>query len=628
MTVECGRAGRGAGSVLRALAGSLLAGLALIAGGCGNTTFTYGTPVMIVSTSAPGPFTGYLVGIVSITFTRTDGTIVQPVIPTGTGEEIVDFASLTSISELMGAPAALTGTYTSATVTLDYSAAQIFLNLNGKAVAATVVDDSGNAVTTVAYTVKFDPAHPLVLTQYKSTLLDVNFDLSASSVVGITSATTARVDVKPIMTISTVPQETKPIRSRGVFVTADPGAGTYIVNAQPFFDFTSQPFGAVDVQTSPQTTFNVNGVSYLGSAGLAALQQLNVNTLVSADGTLGSLDGVTPVFNATQVYAGSSLADQAEDRVRGIVSARTGNTITVQGVTVVDRLGVADYQPDITMTVGSGTAVSIDGEPTADVNSQSISVGQQIDAAGTLTPAAGTAGVYTSLDATSGSVRLGPTTLWGTLNPGATAGTASVDILTLGNFQPSGFNFAGTGSSASLNANPAAYIVNTGSADESATPAGTPLMLTGVVSPFGAAPPDFDASSVTTGANTDQVLVIDWVDSGATAPFLSIGPTGIVVTIDNAHVGLSHFVQTGPVNFDLKAHGINPRIVPDTTRTGQFAVGNPTAGLSEFNSFAGFVEGVDHLLNGVNAMQQLVAIGHYDSATDTFSAYRIDLAQQ
>src|SRR5581483_3038828 len=337
-----------------------------------------------------------------------------------------------------------TGTYTSATVTLDYSAAQIFLNLNGKAVAATVVDDSGNAVTTVAYTVKFDPAHPLVLTQYKSTLLDVNFDLSASSVVGITSATTARVDVKPIMTISTVPQETKPIRSRGVFVTADPGAGTYIVNAQPFFDFTSQPFGAVDVQTSPQTTFNVNGVSYLGSAGLAALQQLNVNTLVSADGTLGSLDGVTPVFNATQVYAGSSLADQAEDRVRGIVSARTGNTITVQGVTVVDRLGVADYQPDITMTVGSGTAVSIDGEPTADVNSQSISVGQQIDAAGTLTPAAGTAGVYTSLDATSGSVRLGPTTLWGTLNPGATAGTASVDILTLGNFQPSGFNFAGT----------------------------------------------------------------------------------------------------------------------------------------------------------------------------------------
>jgi hypothetical protein len=627
MTVECGRAGSRAGSVLRLLGGGLLAGLALIEGGCGNDVFTYGTPVMVLSNSAPGPFTSYIAAIISITFTRNDGTVVQPIIPTGTGEEQVDYANLTTTSELMGAPAALTGTYTTATITLDYTSAQVEVNVNGKPQAATLVDDTGAALTTVAYNVTFDPAHPLVLTQYNSTLLDVNFDLSASSVIN-TATSPVQVVVRPFMTISTVPAESKPIRARGVFVATNPGASNFIMNTLPFFDISSQPFGSLTVQTSPQTTYNINGISYTGAAGLTALQGLQVNAIVSANGTLGSLANVTPVFNATQIFAGSSLEDQAQDRVRGVVSSRSGNTLHIHGVTVFDRFGIVTSQPDIPMTVGSDTVVSIDGEPNAKVNAQSISVGQAIDAGGILTPPAGQAGIYSSEDATQGVVRLTPTPLWGTLNAGAAPGTASLNVVTLGDFQPSAFSFAGTGSSSASNANPAAYSVNTSSVDLSGTPAGTLLLMNGAVSAFGGAPPDFVATSVTPGSATDQALIIDYLSDGSIAPFLSRSDSDLVVSIDSARVGSSHVVETGPVSLDLKALNVNPRIVPDTTRTGQFAIGNPTTGLTEFNTFSAFSTQIGKLLNGSNALHKLVAIGHYDSADSTFTAYRIDLVQQ
>lgn len=632
MSVECGRARSGASSVLRLFAGGLLAGLALIESGCGNSTFTYGTPVMIVSNSAPGPFSTYIAGIVSIVFHRNDGTPVQPIILVNSAEELVDFTSLTDLSELMGSPAGLTGTYTSATVTLNYASAQISVNVNGKPTAAKVVDDAGNPVSTVTYTVTFDPAHPLVLTQGVPSLVDINFDLGASSIITQTS-TGPEVQVKPMVTISTDPVENKPIRARGLFVTADAGASNYTINSLPFFDTTSpQGFGALTVQTTPQTTFSINGVTYTGTAGLTELQKLNGNlnaALVMAYGTLGSLKNVTPVFNATQVYAGSSLESPDEDTVRGIVASRSGNTLHLDGVLVFDRLGTLSYQPTLTVTVGNNSVVSIDGQSSnAGVSAQSISVGQQVSIGGVLTPVAGSAGIYSSLDATSGLVRLMPATAWGTLNAGAAPASASINLVGLGNFQPSVFSFAGTGTSSSLDAKPTAYVVDTGSADESATPAGTLLRADGLVSPFGGAPPDFVATKITPAPELEQALAIDWAGSGSRAPFLSVNSTELVVNLGSgAFLGTTHAVQTGPSSLDLRSPPVNVRIVPDPALTGQFAIGNPSAGVKEFHSFAAFVTQIGKVLNGSNGLQNLVAVGHYDSASGTFTAYRIDLVQ-
>src|SRR5205807_7779718 len=134
-----------------------------------------------------------------------------------------------------------------------------------------------------------------------------------------------------------------------------------------------------------------------------------------------------------------------------------------------------------------------------------ISVGQELDGSG---QGSVDSSGNVSLDATACSsappcqVRLAPTRIWGPLNS-ATPGSALLDVLSLGNFAPAGFNFAGTGT-AGQDANPSAYALNTGSLDESAVAAGTLLQVDGIVNAFGSAPPDFTARAITAGTATER----------------------------------------------------------------------------------------------------------------------------
>ena len=121
-----GRARLGARALLRALVGSAFAVLALIAGGCGNSTFTYGTPVITFS-SVPSQFTSYLTTVTTITLTRTDGTVVYALLT----PQVVDFAKFTDITELFGTTAVIEGTYVSATIALDYTVARLYANIGG-----------------------------------------------------------------------------------------------------------------------------------------------------------------------------------------------------------------------------------------------------------------------------------------------------------------------------------------------------------------------------------------------------------------------------------------------------------------------------------------------------------------
>src|SRR5213082_30637 len=106
--------------------------------------------------------------------------------------------------------------------------------------------------------------------------------------------------------------------------------------------------------------------------------------------------------------------------------------------------------------------------------------------------------------------------------------------------------FAGTGT-AGQDANPSAYALNTGSLDESATPAGTLLQVDGIVNAFGSAPPDFTATAITAGTATEQRLVVEWTNAaGATAPFTSASSSGLVVDLSNAALGTIHEIRTGP----------------------------------------------------------------------------------
>jgi hypothetical protein len=642
-----GRASFGARAWLRMLVGGALAVLALIAGGCGNDTFTYGTPVITFS-SVPGPFTSYITTIDSITLTRNDGTVVYALLTPQT----VDFTKFIDITELVGTTALIEGTYTSAIITMDYTVARIYADIGGVSTALTVYDGNGTATngvlptaTVISYTLKFDPSNPLVITHGVSVPLEFNFDLGAGAVLDTVNKA---VTVHPVLTASAKPNPSKLLHARGLSVVADLTNNNFTINSRAFFDLASNPVGAVEIDVDANTAYNVNGITYQGPAGLAVINALPVNSIVEAYGTLGNLAAIKPGFIATQVYAGIAAQNYGTDHATGTVSAISGNTVTLRDVEVAVPDGNTVYTAvDVTlfdtlpMTVGSGTIVNIDGQPgLTNATPALLSVGQQVSAEGLLTTSTDSAGnvTFTGIDVTgangtAGLVRLVSTPVYGSLNAGATATSAGVNLVSVGGLAPSSLVFTGTGSASGADADPTNYVVNnTSGVDLTTIPANTQVVrLDGLVTPFGTAPPDFNAAAV--NASTDQVLSVDWINGGSTAP-ITVASDGITVNMSDANLGTSHTVQSGPgylqtalTTVDLTSPLINPKIVPDPSLNLQFSVGNSTTtdGYTQFNSYAPFQTQLGTVLNGTNKLQKLVAVGKWDGTT--FTAYRIDIVQ-
>jgi hypothetical protein len=610
----------------RALRVMLCAAVALLSACSTSHPAPPGTPVITMGNlTNSSDFMSYIINIDAIELTRSDGTVVTPLVTPVT----VDLARLNTLSELVEAPAAPEGTYTGAVITLDYSATtHVWLNINGATLSAAPNSAAGVAMTTASVGVAFDPNHPLVITHNQSTRLQIEVDLLASN--QLTTATApAVVQVQPFVVITPAPVDTTVMRLRGLFVTTQDVPSGFYINARPFnSQYSGQ--GAVIVNTNAQTYYNVNGKVYTGSAGLTAVSQQQQNVPLAVYGTLDSLSGVTPTFNATQVYVGVSQESQLAYYLTGTVTARSGNTLTLRASTVVlppnvvtsESLAYLDSTP---VTLSNATVVFQDGSATPGLTIADISVGQQITLAGQ--PVVDSAGTLMSIDATSGFVRLQSTSLWGMQNADGT-----LDLLSLGRFATSEISFAGTGTPGH-DATPAAYVVDTSAVPPGpVTMAGELLQVQGNVTRFGAAPPDFSASALTPGPSSLQTLVVDWVNGGSTAPFTSISSSGLVVKLTDANLGSTHEIRTGPASLDLKSLPQSPLI----TTTGadqsnlQLAVGSTTLtkGISVFNSAASFASGVSSVFNGTNKIFRLVAYGQCNNPTtcDTFVASRIHVA--
>ena len=579
-----------------------------------------GTPVITMGSgngNSEPEFAAYIVTVDDIPLTRNDGTLVEPLAT----PETVDLAKITSFSELVEAPAVPSGTYLSATLTLDYSLASILVNSDGQAIPVTPEDPSGDVMSSASVTITFDPANPLVINISQSVRVNIDIDLTASNTINLSKST---VTVQPFLVMSPAPVDATLMRARGLYVTEQSVPSGFIMNMRPFYDLVSA-LGALTVNTNAQTYYNINGVTYTGAAGLAAVGTLMESTALAVYGTLDNLSTITPTFNATAVYGGTSLESELAEYITGTVASRSGNSLDLRGGTFLTPEGEILYYSDSTVLLDDTTIVSEDGNPVGGLSIDSISVGQQINVSG---QGALNTSNQLVMDASGAQVRLQPTQLWGTLNS-ASPTSASLDVVTLGNYNPAGLDFSGTGT---VPAAPAAYVVNTGSLNESALAAGTLLQVDGIVTPFGSAPPDFTATAITPGTSTPQTLVVEWVNGGATAPFSTLSDAGLVVNLSNADLGTTHYIRTGPVQLDLKALPASPLITTAGAPAGQLqlAIGSETlaTGVSVFNSNDSFIAMVNATFNGTNKIYRLVAYGQYNLATNTFVATRIHVALQ
>jgi hypothetical protein len=596
---------------------ALALGVVTLAGCNTSNLITYGTGV--VTMNDPGgdrDFTSYIVNVDTITLTRNDGLVIEPL----SSPETVDLTKIHDLAELVEAPAIPIGTYTSLSLILDYTAAIITVPVNGEVIAATPVDNTGAAMLQVTLTVNFDPANPLVINSQECTRLALDFNLAAFNSIDL-STSPPTVMVVPFMTATPAPEDSTVMRARGLLVVVQPSDGNYIVNVRPFIDvFTA--LGALTVNTSATTYFNINGTAYTGAAGLAAMQSLPVSTAVAAYGTLGSFATITPTFNATEVYAGSSLESPLADYVTGTVSAVSGDTLTVKGGYYVPRTGFATpaYVQTVPVTMGPATIVSEDGVAVSGLSTRSISVGQLINVSGvsTLTSVGGLA----SLDAAQGQVRLQPTELWGNF-ASATPGTMSLSLLSLGGFEPAVLDFAGTGTDSANDAVAASYTVNTGALNESGVGAGTLLEASGIVTPFGSAPPDFRATVVSDGTATPQQLVVEWENAGASVPFSSLSSAGLVLLLSNPNLSSTiRYISTGPTKTDITTLPASLTIAFASGTPLTLAIGN-NGTISVYNSAGAFATALKSTLNGTAATYRLACVGQYSSATNTFTASQV-----
>jgi hypothetical protein len=606
-------------------------GAALLAlAGCSGTAV-----VTMTSTASQDTFLAYRVGLVSVQLQASSGKSGLTVLPSST---TVDFATLTDVSEVLGAAAIAKGSYTSALITLDYSSAQIVYDdgsVNG--VTLTPVGASGQALSQVQLTVSLDPNGSFSVSSTGASQLALDFNMAASNVVNLTNKT---VTVTPMIAASAMPIDSKQVRIRGPLAsvanagTSTTASGSFRVGAMPF-NSTASGAGQLAIAASDATTYEINGAASTGSVGLGQLAALSTGTLTVAYGTLTIVNGTTTTattttggttsassstsvsFAATQVLAGSSVQGAGLDRVSGIVSARSGNTLSVEDGTLVGADG-SDTFIDGTTTVimGPNTLVTVFGQG-AEINSpQQVSVGSSIDAFGVATSQ--TSGTAT-LDASAGRVRLDISTASGLVTAQG-SGSLNLGLAFLGGRAVAAFDFVGSGASASQ------YVVNTGALDLTNSTVGVPVIVTGMPSTFGVSPPNFTASTLLDPTTIHAELVVDW-GAGTAAPFTTYNGSAIDVDIRNSSIGLRHQIQIGAQTLNVVGLTSDPLIVPDSTTSNTvFTIGHSLSSTMEnFNTYAAFIARLQAELNGTTLATGVTAVGQYTASTFTLTATSITL---
>jgi len=226
------------------------------------------------------------------------------------------------------------------------------------------------------------------------------------------------------------------------------------------------------------------------------------------------------------------------------VAGRNGNTITLNGAALVDRIGDLGFTASIPVTLApSTTIVSVDGvmSPSPAPTTNTISIGQYIEVSGQVNPANASNNYFnpdgslnpTGLDATNGQVRIKPTTLWGTFEfRHARQRVLDPELVQYYEPVPAYIDFTGAGTNTSATN----YTVNTGSTDLSATAPGTLLNVVGLTNAYGSGPPDFTATSVTPATSFPQQLIIEWSGDGSNVPFTVTDANGLYVNLQDANL--------------------------------------------------------------------------------------------
>ena len=580
-------------------------------------------------TDSAGDFLSYKVDVTALKLVRSDGTMVN-LLPAAT---TVDFAQYSDLSEFLTLASIPPGLYTSGSITLDYTDADIEVaDSSGDAVQVRPVDTSGNPVTTLTLAIDMDSQGALTLVPGVPRLFQVDFDLAASNTVDLANAT---VTVQPFLVASVDPNLSNQVRVRGPLASVDAAGGDFTLGLRPFYAL-SGDYGSLRVFTDSSTVYNINQTGYSGSAGLTALAASGPTTAVTAK---GAFDFNKHEFIAAEVDAGSSVPGGTLDAAEGVVISRSGNNVVLRGATLYRAGQTAVFHDSVAVALGTNTVVHEAGSPKGSFDISDISVGQRLLVFGTLT---NTNPASLALDAGNGFARLKYTRFDGSVVSapvaGGSGGVMAVKVQFIEGRPVSMFDFTGTGSG--TDADPTNYVVSLPSVP-SGIGVNDPVRVWGFVTPFGSAPPDFDGTTIADYANTNARLAMAWAIPGSSNLFTSMSSTsGIVLNMASTPTPLLAVLQQGGIATQLTSltNGA-PTVQGNALGVGTCTISMPGCAFGVYAilqngtvqlhiTFAGFLSDLTARLNAGGKVRGFYARGGFANSTDTMLANEIAVVIQ
>ena len=569
--------------------------------------------VLVALTDADGDFLNYTVDVLSLELETANGRIVET-LPRTTRINFTDYVDLTELVTAATVPPAI---YVAGTIRLDYSNAEVFVEAGDASKEAIVRDVDGNVLTQTELRIELSNRERLVVTRGRPALLQLDFDLAASHTVDIVPTPAEAVSEQFILA-EVMPVDEKDIRVRGPLVSVSQDEMTYTVAIRPFHDRQGD-FGRHTIHVSGETEFEVNEEMYVGLDGLRALEAAGPGTPTVAAGTLSV---AAREFTADIVLAGSSVPGIHRDAVVGNVIKREGNFLTIRGATIIPADRRAHFHDDVVVEVGPDTRVFRDGHRLSDLGIDAISIGQRVTVRGSQpTPTTDAAAPQILFDATQGVVRMHLTRLSGIVNT-VMPGQTDITLHGIDRRRVEIFDFAGTGASAELDADPDNYEVATGNMTLANFAAGKAIVAKGFPNAFGTAPPDFAGRTVIDYTDVRSALGIGWGAEGTAAPFASIGPDGLTLDNDNEDIDVRHYIKQGPVLIDLTALNSDTVIVPRESNRKAFYIKSADS-MRMYSDFADFFVDLNASLDGATVARSMHARGQYDADSNVFTAYKI-----
>ncbi len=576
--------------------------------------------VIIGLTDADGDFLSYSVDVTGLTLEKANGAVID-VLPNSTR---IDFAQYVDLTEFISVATVPPGVYVAGTIHLDYSDAEVFVEADGAAKEATIVDADGIAFDQTSLKIMLSDRDQLTVTRARASLLTLDFDLDASHTVDVVPTPAVAV-AEPFIVAEPDPVDTKDIRVRGRFIDANIEEMYYAVALRPFYD-AANDFGRMKVNVTDATDFEVDGTAYTGEEGLRALEAAGQGTLTVAQGTVNVAERE---FTANIVLAGSSVPGNGLDAVKGNVISRLENELIVRGGTVIltDAASVTRsfFRDDVTVTVGPDTVVykTIDtdrplGAPIRLLDNSAISIGQAVTVRGTIV-SNDELGVH--IDATNGAVLMHITHLSGLVNT-INTGQTDIELHAIDRRRVQAFDFTGTGMSPEMDADPANYEVATGNFLMPSDATGQPVVVYGFPNEFGAAPPDFEGRTIIDYSDVRSSIGVGWGAAGSTSPFLMMDSSGLLLDRREFGDDQRHHIKQGPVLIDLSTLDTDTLIAPRETGRKLFTV-KTSDSLQLYADFDDFLTALSIELDGVNAARSMYARGQYNADTNVFTAYKI-----